>query len=226
LGGLVLYALVLWWNPHGLWLVLLLFALQFAIEMFIVRNYAAAVVFITPLSLTISYAGAATLDPRALIQERAVDTVLSVAIALATVWLLGRGLSVLVVRAHGRRCILATEQVMRDLAESKYASSEARENRRHLYYELLEMEHGLGQAMADEPDRVAPYREMVEATATLGYLVLGACWHPQVRRARDAFGQAVGPLQSIKAHKITGRREPDEIHADVVTVQQVITEWR
>lgn len=226
LGGLGLYVLVAWWNPQALWLVAVLFALQFAIEMTIVRNYAAAVVFITPLSLTISYAGTGVGDPGTLAMERAVDTLLSVAIALGTLWLVGRGTSVLLVRAHGRRTILATEQVMRDLADAQYSSSVARENRRHLYYELLELERCLGQAMADEPKRVAPYRDMVEATTTLGYLVLGACWHPQVRKAREAFGQAAGPLQLIKAHKITRRRQPEEIRAEVLAVQQVITEWR
>lgn len=224
--GLGVYALVLLWSPGGLWLVLLLFGLQFAIEMLIVRNYAAAVVFITPISLTISMAGAPSQEPTALISERAIDTLLAVAVALVVLWLVGRGVSLLMVRAHARRCILALEEVMRDLVERRYATAGARQNRRHLYYELLELDRGLAQALVDDPRRVMPYRMMVEQVATLGYLVLGACWHPQVRRARDAFDRAVDVLQAIKAHPITGARAAEDIEADVRAVKDVITDWR
>ncbi|WP_432559106.1 FUSC family protein [Granulicoccus sp. GXG6511] len=224
--GLGVYALIVWWSPHGLWLVLLVFALQFAIEMLIVRNYAAAVVFITPIALTIALAGAPALDPGRLILERGIDTLIAVVLALAVLWLVGGRTSLLFVRAHARRSILATEDVMQDLAESRYASAEARENRRHLYYELLELERGLAQSLADDPRRVEPYRAMVDQVATLGYLVLGACWHPQVRRAREAFGRAVEPLQIIKSHPIDRQRAAADIEADVRRVQQVITDWR
>lgn len=225
-GGLALYALLLVWDPRGLWLVLTVFVLQFFIELLIVRNYAAAVVLITPLSLTISMAGAPATDPAELIRERGVDTLLSVVIALAVLWLVGRGTALLLVRAHARRSVLAAERVMRDLAESRYASSAARRNRRHLYYELLELERSLSQALADDPARVSSYRGMVDQVATLGYLVLGACWHPQVRKAREAFGRAVEPLQAITAHPLIKPRAADEIEADVLAVQRVITDWR
>jgi uncharacterized membrane protein YccC len=224
--GLGVYALILWWNPQGGWLVLVIFALQFAIEMLVVRNYAAAVVFITPIALTIASAAASTIEPWRLILERGLDTLVAVVLALTVLWLTGRGTSLLFVRAHARRSILATEDVMRDLAESRYATAEARENRRHLYYELLELERGLAQSLSDDPRRVAPYRAMVEQVATLGYLVLGACWHPQVRRAREAFGRAVEPLQVIKSHPIDRQRAAADIEADVRRVQQVITDWR
>ena len=36
--GLGVYALILWWNPQGGWLVLVIFALQFSIEMLLVRS--------------------------------------------------------------------------------------------------------------------------------------------------------------------------------------------
>lgn len=226
LAGLGIYAVVLWWNPSGFWLVLLVFALQFAIEMMIVRNYAAAVVFITPIALTIATAGSPTSEPGRLILERGIDTLLAVVVALTVLWLIGRGSSLLLVRAHARRTVLASEEVMRDLAESRFASAAARENRRHLYYELLELERGLAQALADDSPKVEPYRAMVDRVATLGYLVLGACWHPQVRRAREAFGRAVEPLQTIKSHSIRVRRAPADIESDVQAVQRVITDWR
>ncbi|MDO5684090.1 MAG: FUSC family protein [Propionibacteriaceae bacterium] len=224
--GLGVYALILWWNPTGLWLVVVVFALQFTIEMVIVRNYALAVVFITPIALTIAAAGAPAVDPTRLILERGLETIVAVFIAILVLWVVGRGTSLLLVRAHGRRVLLATEMVMQDLAESRYAGVEARRHRRHLYYELLELERGLTQGLEDDRARVEPYRPMIEQVATLGYLVLGACWHPQVSRAREAFGRAVEPLQIIKSHPINRPRAAADIEADVRRVQRVITDWR
>lgn len=76
------------------------------------------------------------------------------------------------------------------------------------------------------PGSGEPLSRNVDQVATLGYLVLGACWHPQVRKAREAFGRAVGPLQAITAHPLTKPRAADEIEADVLAVQRVITDWR
>ena len=45
--GLLLAGAVLWWAPDGLWLVATIMALQFIIEMMVLRNYALAVIFIT-----------------------------------------------------------------------------------------------------------------------------------------------------------------------------------
>jgi uncharacterized membrane protein YccC len=69
-------------EPHGLWLVALLALLQFAIEVVVVRNYAMALTFITPVALMIS-AAAGTDTPLTLISERVVDTVLGAVIAMA-----------------------------------------------------------------------------------------------------------------------------------------------
>ncbi|WP_141211161.1 FUSC family protein [Enemella dayhoffiae] len=56
--------------------------------------------------------------------------------------------------------------------------------------------------------------------------LLGSCWHPQVSRARRAFGRASEPLQAINAHPVTRPRSAADIHADVLAVQDVITDWR
>ena len=52
------YALLALLHPSGLWLALLLGALQFTIELVVIRNYALALIFITPLVLLLT--GAAT----------------------------------------------------------------------------------------------------------------------------------------------------------------------
>jgi hypothetical protein len=44
-------------HPQGLWLVATIALLQFTVELVVLRNYAIAVVFITPLALTMSSGG-------------------------------------------------------------------------------------------------------------------------------------------------------------------------
>jgi uncharacterized membrane protein YccC len=86
--GVGLFALIGLWNPSGLALALLLVALQFVVESFIVRNYGLALIFITPLALTIAAQGEPT---TAVIIDRIVDTLLGAAIALLVLagsWLL------------------------------------------------------------------------------------------------------------------------------------------
>jgi hypothetical protein len=90
--GVGLFAIIMLWNPHALVLALLLVALQFAVEMVIVRNYGLALILITPLALTIAAQGAVD-NVGEVIAERILDTLLGAGIALvvlAASWLLRR----------------------------------------------------------------------------------------------------------------------------------------
>jgi uncharacterized membrane protein YccC len=72
-------------DPSGLWLVAIVALLQFAIEVVITRNYALALIFITPLARVNS--GAAGPDnPLVLAGERMVDTLLGAGTAMAVLW--------------------------------------------------------------------------------------------------------------------------------------------
>jgi hypothetical protein len=79
--GLGLFALVLLWGPKGLWLALLLAVLQFVVELVVIRNYGLALIFITPLALTIASQGDPG-DVGTVVATRVVDTLLGAAIAL------------------------------------------------------------------------------------------------------------------------------------------------
>jgi uncharacterized membrane protein YccC len=73
--------------PIPAWLLpFVLGALQFAIEIFVVRNYALALVFITPLVLTIIAAAAAASGAvtGGLILERVVDTLVGAVLGAAS----------------------------------------------------------------------------------------------------------------------------------------------
>jgi len=78
--GLGLFALVSLASPSGIGLALLLMVLQFVVELVVIRNYGLALVFITPLALTIA-AQAGTSDVGVIVGERFFDTLLGAAIA-------------------------------------------------------------------------------------------------------------------------------------------------
>ena len=222
--GLGLYWLVALWNPHGFWLAGLMFVLQFCIELLVVRNYALAVTFITPLALTIAGA-AAVVDPTRVVGERALDTVLAVAVALATLWLVGRGTSLLMARGQARRVVVAVDPVLGALAQGRVDTERAAEDRRHLYFELLELQHVTNQSLVDQPHQVEPYRTMFTALADLGYSVLGACWHPETYRVRRAAARASSAVGVIMAHPVTLHRPAPDLLADVDAARSTLNDW-
>ncbi|MDN3443289.1 FUSC family protein [Microbacterium sp. APC 3901] len=72
--GAGVYALLALLHPSGLWLALLLGALQFTIELVVVRHYALALVFITPLVLLLTGAATGEIGSMDVAWERIVDT--------------------------------------------------------------------------------------------------------------------------------------------------------
>lgn len=116
MAGLGVYALILWWAPHGVWVALFLAVLQFSIELLVVRNYALAVTFITPLALTIASASGSQEPARRVIIERGADSLLAIGVALLVLMVVGRGTAVLFARAHARRVVVGMQPVLGALA--------------------------------------------------------------------------------------------------------------
>nr|WP_314845075.1 FUSC family protein [uncultured Microbacterium sp.] len=82
--GAGVYALLALLHPAGLWLALLLGALQFAIELVVVRHYALALVFITPLVLLLTGAATGQNGSMEVAGERIVDTLVGAALGAAS----------------------------------------------------------------------------------------------------------------------------------------------
>lgn len=82
--GAALYLALAGLGAFPLVLALLLTLLQFTIELVVVRNYALALVFITPLVLLISGAATGGANLMGTAGERVLDTVIGTAIAVAT----------------------------------------------------------------------------------------------------------------------------------------------
>lgn len=79
--GAAIFLLVASLEPHGYVLAIVLAALQFTIELVVIRHYALALVFITPLVLTIS-TSSSTQPVLAIVGERVLDTVIGAAVAM------------------------------------------------------------------------------------------------------------------------------------------------
>ncbi|PWJ25005.1 fusaric acid resistance family protein [Branchiibius hedensis] len=84
LGGVVVAAFLLWLHPSPLVAILIAIACQVGAELFVARNYAIAMLFVTPLALLMVELAAPT-DPRSLLTERALDTALGVLAAAVVV---------------------------------------------------------------------------------------------------------------------------------------------
>lgn len=80
--GLAIAAAILAFQPSGLVAVLIAIVLQVCTELVIARNYGLALVFVTPLAL-VMVGIAHPIDAATLIQDRAIDTVLGVAVGTA-----------------------------------------------------------------------------------------------------------------------------------------------
>lgn len=77
LGGVLIAAILLWLQLPPLVAILIAVACQVGAELFIARNYAIAMLFVTPLALLMVELAAPS-NPRSLLTERAVDTALGV----------------------------------------------------------------------------------------------------------------------------------------------------
>lgn len=71
-------------HPAGIWLALLLGLLQFSIELVVVRHYALALVFITPLVLLLTGAATGSIGALDVAGERIVDTIVGAVLGAAS----------------------------------------------------------------------------------------------------------------------------------------------
>lgn len=87
--GMGLTWLILFLQPNGLTIVLIIAALQFIIELIIVRNYGLAVIFITPLTIFLAENSAGMMiNINELMQARILDTIIGSLIGVLVGWFL------------------------------------------------------------------------------------------------------------------------------------------
>lgn len=182
--GLALAGLILTWTPQGWWLVLTIAALQFTIEMFVVRNYAIAVIFITPAALTIASGGHRVADVGAFLFARGVDTVIGCGAALLVYWLAlrRRGPAPLTTALQATR--QAVDVAAAHLAAGAVTSAPARGARRDLQLRTLAMLDTYQAAISGSPGQRAAAERLwptVASTERQAYQTLAACWQLEHR---------------------------------------------
>lgn len=222
-GGLLVFSVILQIDPGHWWLVALIVCFQGTVELLITRNYAVAVTMMTPLALIIA-SRLTAMDTERLVIDRGVDTVIGVGAAVIVLFVSGRlGRPELMLRAHARRVVLALSHVLDDLAEHRTRTEEEMDAHLHhcreLYVELISSDAVASRTLADAPAAVAPYREMEELLAHIGYLVLGATWHPRVRGQRERMAAARDALAALTDHPVTRQRPAEAITAQLRLVQ-------
>ncbi|WP_435595237.1 FUSC family protein [Tsukamurella tyrosinosolvens] len=172
--GLVLFAALHAAAPQGYALIAVVAVLQFSIEILIVRNYAAAVVVITPVALLASGAGMTGDAAGPVIRDRLLETLVGVVIALLAMYLLDPG-------AHRRtfawtdRRIRAAAVELADVAAPAGAPP-AREAARHLHFELEGGVRAGIDSMHDEPAWTAERWPARAALVHDGYDLASAFW--------------------------------------------------
>ncbi|GGG18756.1 hypothetical protein GCM10007304_35910 [Rhodococcoides trifolii] len=158
----------------GVVLLLVLMALQFLIELYIARNYAVAVTFITPLALLIGGASHPGANAVSLGVDRLVETALGVACALASMWLVSPRAYRRWLRWSDRRVVDVATALL-DQLESEPPSASL-ELRRDLQFELVGAALAAEHSAHDDREwtaRVWPGHVRVDE---LGYGLLAQCW--------------------------------------------------
>jgi uncharacterized membrane protein YccC len=174
--GLALFAGAYQLGLAGAGLVLLLMVLMFLIDLMIARNYGVAVVFITPVALLIGGVGASggpIADP---MRDRLLETLIGVAVALATLWLV-------VPRAHRHnlqwadsRVLDSTADLLRALRANHPNSDAALVLRRDLQLDLLIDDESGHRAVRDEIEWARQHWPRHTEVTRTGYDLLLQCW--------------------------------------------------
>lgn len=196
--GLGIFLLVHAASDTSPWLIVaVVIVLQGLVELFVARNYAVAVVFITPLALTIGTSGTG-LAATAVAGERLLDTAVGVLVGAVVPWVVfARGAPRLLAACVSR--VLASAATAVDhLGAGTHHTREGRRVQRDLALHVQEMSAAAGRGMQDDPAGVAPLLDLREATAWLGFTVLA--------RSSTQTGPAPGVAGAAWACRVMARR--------------------
>lgn len=184
----------------GPWAVVVtIVILQGLVELCVVRNYTVAVVFLTPLALTIGTAGS---GQAALVVagDRLLDTTIGVACGVVVPWLVGRRGGRRMVAAHLSRAVRSCAEVMGLLGHGGHQETAGLVAQRELALDLQELSAVSGRAIRDEPERVTDLVPVRDATAWLGFTVLATA-------SQEAPGEALERVATAEslARELAGR---------------------
>ena len=208
--GLIIAWGVISLHPTGLRLAATLMIFQFLIELFVLRNYAVAVAFITPVALTIAAGGHTVGDIHPLLLARGVDTALGCAVALLVLIMTMRRQAARNVYPALRHVITAADLVLICLERDSVTDAQAKAARRDLQLASLAAlqayDDSIG-ASFSERHIAEGFWPAVVASQRLAYRILAACWEVEqtgfnstpknaLATARDALNAIASGLET------------------------------
>jgi uncharacterized membrane protein YccC len=177
--GLALAGAVLWLEPQGLWLALTLGALQFVIELLVIRNYTLAVLFITAIALMMSSGGHETPSILLLLWDRGIDTVIGCAIGIGVLLVTAPRAVAVQIPQELAAALKAAQEVLNFAATGDAVSAQARRARRNLQHRAIVLltayELGAGARSQDRRYAEELWPAVVSAQRLL-YRLLAFCW--------------------------------------------------
>ena len=177
--GLLLAGLILSLHPQGVWLALIVMALQFTIEMLVIRNYAIAAIFITGAALTIATGGQRLDDPGEYLLARGVDTLAGCLVALLIYRLIPPRAATVRIPEHLAQTLRAIAGTVSYLAQGTVTTTEARVARQVLQRSSFALMHAYEDSIANSRGarRIAErHWPVIAATERLVYRTLSSCW--------------------------------------------------
>lgn len=171
--GLVLFTGLYALEPRAWLLVLILMSLQFAIEMFVARNYGLAVVFITPLALLMGGGGQYG-DMFPVIRDRLLESAIGVLIGLGVLWSIDRRAHRRVLLRIDQRVLEVLDRLLRLMALPPAERTALPELRRELEFELMGSTLGAIDAAHNEPEWTRTHWTRHQRIRRLGHQVLAA----------------------------------------------------
>lgn len=175
--GLVLFAALYAVEPRAWALVLILMALQFAIETFVARNYGLAVVFITPLALLMGGGGQYG-DIFPVVRDRLTESVIGVVIGVAVLWSVDRRAHRRVLLRNDQRVLEGVARIVRAAALPQQERPALTEPRRELEFELMGSTLAAIDAAHNEPEWARAHWTRHRRIRRLGHEVLAADLSP------------------------------------------------
>ena len=212
--GLLLAGAVLWFQPQGAWLVVLIVVLQFTVEMLVLRNYALAVIFITAAGMTLATGGLPVEDLGGYLLARGVDTAVGCAVALLVFQLAWPRASAALIPEQLSRTFAAIGEVAEHLAAGDVTSLAARTARRDLQHRAFALSEAYDTATAAsrrprrEAERMWP---IIAATEQLAYRLLSSCWAIERiggEAGRAAAGSMFGRTGLEALRQVLGQAAP------------------
>jgi uncharacterized membrane protein YccC len=177
--GLGLAGAILVAHPRGLWLAATLATLQFMIQMFVVRNYALAVVFITAAAITMISGAHDTVNIPLLLWDRGIDTVIGCAIGLLVLRITAPRSVAAPIPQELSSALQAAQTALAFAASGNVVSASAKEARRDLQHRTIALLTAYESSVGATP-RHRDYAERlwptVVAAQRLLYRVLALCW--------------------------------------------------